>query len=400
MKFQAIILKCSLFLFAGLVTGLIPHTLDAQNLKSLQDQKEFLEAQISETEQRIKNNQASRKTTLESLQNIEQQILNREALLDNMQQSLKIQSGKIDSINYEITDLEISIDFIKTAFGDLLRTNLRRNLLSNSSFYILSSGNMNEAFQRWRYIKQIEQHQFRQLKKMEAIQIKLDQNIKMMELEMSFQAQLLENEKNQQIDIQREKELKEILIADIKKQGSSLKKELQLQQLEQKEMQKSILKLLEEAKKKEKKRAVIPEVKLALDKEFRKNKGRFPWPTISKRIKSQFGKQTHAVFKNISVSNNGIDIEIAGSTKVTAIADGIVIGTQEVPGYKNLIIVQHGEYYSVYSIIDQLLVQISDEVNVGQVIGNINASNEPSSFHFEIWENKTPLNPIKWLSKK
>ncbi len=399
MKFQNTILKCSL-LCAILFLCVGSFSLSAQNLQTLQDQKEFLESQISETEKRIKENQSSRKLTLESLQNIEQQILNRQAMLDNMQQSLQIQSRKIDSINFEITNLEISIDSIKIAFGDLLRTNLRRNLLSKSSYYILSSSNMNEAFQRWRYIKQIEQHQFRQLKKMELIQMNLDQNISAMEIEMSYQSQLLEDEKNYQADIEREKELKELLIEDIKQRGSSLKKELQQQQAEQKEMQKSILTLVEKAKKKASTKAVIPEVKLALDKEFKKNKGRFPWPTTSKRIKSQFGKQTHAVFKNISVSNNGIDIEIAGSTKVASIAEGVVIGTQEVPGYKKLIIIQHGAYYSVYSNIDQLLVSISDKVDVGQVIGHINASNEPSSFHFEIWENKTPLNPIKWLSKK
>jgi len=400
LKFQNTILKCSLFIFIVLVLFLGPFTSTAQNLQSLQDQKDFLDSQITETEKRIKENQSSRKLTLESLQNIEQQILNREAMLDNMQQSLKIQSRKIDSINFEITNLEISIDSIKTAFGALLRTNLRRNLLSKSSYYILSSTNMNEAFQRWRYIKQIEQHQFRQLKKMEVIQMNLDQTISTMENEMSYQSQLLEDEKNYQVAFEREKVLKQILIEDIKKRGNSLKKELQQQQSEQKEMKKSILSLLEKAKKKASKASVIPEVKLALDKEFKKNKGRFPWPTPSKRITSQFGKQTHAVFKNISVSNNGIDIEIAGSTKIAAIAEGVVIGTQEVPGYKKLIIVQHGAFYSVYSNIDQVQVAISDKVNVGQVIGLINASNEPSSFHFEIWENKTPLNPIKWLSKK
>ncbi|HPY01398.1 MAG TPA: M23 family metallopeptidase, partial [Candidatus Marinimicrobia bacterium] len=69
----------------------------------------------------------------------------------------------------------------------------------------------------------------------------------------------------------------------------------------------------------------------------------------------------------------------------------------------NTIIIDHGSgFYSVYSHVENIRVAENDYVTANSVIAEVGQSGSLSGpmLHFEIWRNKTKLNPEEWLNKR
>ena len=130
---------------------------------------------------------------------------------------------------------------------------------------------------------------------------------------------------------------------------------------------------------------------------FQLNKGKLPWPVQNGWISRRFGEQAHEKIKTILVKNNGIDIKTQKNATVKAVFEGKVIGIKCVPGYQNMLILQHGNYYTVYSNLEEVYVRRNEAVRTGQAIGKVDAQ-EPE-LHFEVWKDKNRQNPVHWIRK-
>ena len=133
-------------------------------------------------------------------------------------------------------------------------------------------------------------------------------------------------------------------------------------------------------------------------KVFFDNKGRLPWPVVAPVVTKQFGKQVHATVKTIQVTNNGIDLRPKNDLRVNSVFNGTVVGIQFIPGFNNTVIVKHGIFYTVYSNLEEVFVERGDNLKDRQTIGRLSKKNP--ELHFEIWQEKTRLNPIAWLDRR
>ena len=70
-----------------------------------------------------------------------------------------------------------------------------------------------------------------------------------------------------------------------------------------------------------------------------------------------------------------------------------------IPGFNNMVIIQHGSYYTVYSKLVGVLVKKGDKISTGQQIGKLASSSNESvvEMHFEVWKEKSQIDPEKWL---
>ncbi len=130
-------------------------------------------------------------------------------------------------------------------------------------------------------------------------------------------------------------------------------------------------------------------------------RGRLPWPTAG-RIVAPFGAQVHPRF-GTRTFRNGVDIEAAEGTDVTAVYGGHVIYTGWFKGYGNLIIVDHGtEYYTLYAHIAEIEVKEGEDVRQGQRIGTVGdtASLAGPRLYFEVRYQGKPQNPVEWLGHR
>lgn len=135
----------------------------------------------------------------------------------------------------------------------------------------------------------------------------------------------------------------------------------------------------------------------SLNTGFATKKGQLPPPAIGRIIrgfgpyKDRFGNDLHA---------DGIDLGVPPKTLVTAIHSGRVIFAEHMPGYGNLVIIDHGDqYYSLVSGLDTLIIMKDDKVKAADVIGTFG---QPTGLvnpglHIEIRHGSTPVDPLAWL---
>ncbi|MBK8721000.1 MAG: peptidoglycan DD-metalloendopeptidase family protein [Saprospiraceae bacterium] len=135
-----------------------------------------------------------------------------------------------------------------------------------------------------------------------------------------------------------------------------------------------------------------------LSNHFSSNKGKLPWPVEKGFISKKYGVQPHPELKTVMVKNNGIDITTDKGSKVRAVFEGTVVGVQFVPGCNYVVILQHGNFYTVYSNLERTLVKMGDKINTKQSIGAV-ANNENSEVHFEVWKDKIKMDPSQWVNK-
>lgn len=139
--------------------------------------------------------------------------------------------------------------------------------------------------------------------------------------------------------------------------------------------------------------------------DFAGMQGRLPKPVSGPfKIVSAFG--VHPIspeLPDIMDENLGIDAHVANGASVTAVYDGEVIKIYDrtnTPGFRNIIVVKHGDYITVYANMETLAVKTGQHVKQGQVLGTVGSDFDDPKYgmlHFEVWKNQTHLNPASWI---
>lgn len=132
---------------------------------------------------------------------------------------------------------------------------------------------------------------------------------------------------------------------------------------------------------------------------FKQAVGNLPSPlSVKSKIVDKYGTHDHPEIKGVKVSNKGVNLSFFGSSNVISIADGEVRGVYSIASLGSTVLIRHGEFISVYSNLNTVNVNKGDKVSAGQVIGRINGSgSEEQFFHFELWQEKSTLNPLLWI---
>jgi septal ring factor EnvC (AmiA/AmiB activator) len=128
-------------------------------------------------------------------------------------------------------------------------------------------------------------------------------------------------------------------------------------------------------------------------------KGKLQWPTQGTII-THFGRQKHPLLNTVT-ENLGIEIKAKLGAPVLAVDDGQVQTITWQRGRGNIIIISHDDgYYTVYTHLAEIDIDLQQEVRRGQVIGTVGDSGSISGpiLHFQIWKNTSNLNPEDWLT--
>jgi septal ring factor EnvC (AmiA/AmiB activator) len=138
---------------------------------------------------------------------------------------------------------------------------------------------------------------------------------------------------------------------------------------------------------------------LKLSNAFENNKGVLPWPVEKGIISSSFGRHAHPVWRDVVVNNNGVDINSSKGARARAIFDGKVIHVFMVLD-KYAVLVQHGEYFTLYSNLEQVFVKRDDKVITKQPIGIIQTNDDDgkTELHLEIWRGSNKMDPEAWIA--
>ena len=134
---------------------------------------------------------------------------------------------------------------------------------------------------------------------------------------------------------------------------------------------------------------------------FAAAKGSLPRPVSGRfDIISRFGRHALADMADVIYDNPGIDAVVSKGASAQAVYPGTVTGVYVLNGFSTVIIVNHGDYYTVYGNIGTPVVKKGDKVKQGQSLGHLVSDPEEggrTTIHFEVWKNREKQNPEAWI---
>ncbi|MEY4432421.1 MAG: hypothetical protein RLZZ44_551, partial [Bacteroidota bacterium] len=144
---------------------------------------------------------------------------------------------------------------------------------------------------------------------------------------------------------------------------------------------------------------LTPEAKIIADN-FRANKGRLPYPVERGSITLGFGNQPHPVYKSLMVHNSGVEITTDQGANARAVFDGVVSSVITLSPVNRAVMIQHGDYFTVYQNLSSVSVSKGDKVSRKQSIGHVRSNGETGKtvIKFLILQNTSYINPAGWLS--
>jgi murein DD-endopeptidase MepM/ murein hydrolase activator NlpD len=361
-----------------------------------------LEEQISQTSALIKSTEKDKKLALISLRTFNEQIKIRKELIITMNHEVRLLNQDISQLSLSRDSLQASLDALTIKYNKLLRFSYINKLSQHAPSFLLSANNLNEAFSRWSYLARFQRYHKSYQNQLHLKRNSLQMEIGRLEESKSAKEALLESESSQKSQLEFELTKQEKLVSSLKNEESSLRSKLEKQRKENKDLAIAIENIIK-AEIASKRTADVPDAPevASLSKTFQSNKGRLPWPVNKGIITGHFGKQPHPVIKSLTISNNGVDFTSPENTEVLAIMEGIVVGKKFIPGFQNMVIIQHGGYYTVYSRLSEIYVEKGQKVSTLEKIGKLieAESAQTAQLHFEIWEGKIQLDPEAWLNR-
>lgn len=131
--------------------------------------------------------------------------------------------------------------------------------------------------------------------------------------------------------------------------------------------------------------------------------GRFQYPLDEPCFNSPFGLRRNYNDGLLIYYHSGLDFRVcAQNLNIYAPASGVVVVADELFTKGNAIYIDHGwGVISGYAHLNQILVEVGDFVQPGDLIGIIGDTGRSAGphLHFEITVSGTPVNPQTWLNQ-
>ena len=369
----------------------------AQDTRAQEERKARLEREIAIIDRQLAENASQSSSMLSDLTLIRKNISNRKALVAEADAKVRRINDSIYITQKEINRLQARVDTLTSHYSRLVLSAYKNRDARIWYMYMFASDNLGQAFRRFGYFRNLSTHMKNEARTIRTMQDELA--VRKDELaQMKASAEAVKKERVQELEKLRKDEAKaDGVVKKLQKDRKKYQNQLAAKKKEVNALNREIARIIASAmtvdsKKKEKK-----PVDLKLDGEFSKNKGKLPWPADGPVV-SGFGKHFHPVYKNLELPpNNGVDIALAKGTQVCSVFDGVVAQVIVMPGYNQCVLVQHGNYFTLYCKMKNLLVVQGDKVKTGQALGTIDTINSQTQLHFEIWKGKNPQNPENWL---
>ena len=431
-----ILFCCALFAKGG-------YAQKSSAVRKLEQQRKEALADIEQTNQLLQETSKSAKSSLNRLNLLSKQILSRKKVISLLNQELDEIEKELMTIQGEIRRLRGQLCEKQENYGKSMRGLYKRHSAQDKLLFVLSAETFSQSLRRIRYLQEYADWQKRQAKEIIAKQQEIDLKKQEMEKTRAEKRALLGTRQEESKKLQSEEAVQKEEVQQLNKKQKDLKAELRKKQKQAEALNRQIEKLIAEeiaraeaearaarekaeraareqaAKRKSsggntadkpmrEERVAATKGGYAMTKEerqlsdnFGSNRGKLPYPVTGRyTVVATFGEQQHSELKYVRTSNSGIDIQTAPGADARAVFNGVVTRVFVVPGYNNSVIVRHGNYLTVYSNLSQVYVKAGDAVSTRQTLGKIYSDPEEGQatiLHFQLWKEKTKLNPLPWL---
>ena len=408
LKFRMILRKWKLssVLFLGLC--LLATTTFSQSKSQLKQKKARIQKELNKLNGLLGETRTNKRKSEIQLLILNKKIGARKDLISAIGNEVHYLDKEIQTQKELIDTLESKLEHLKMQYTKMVQFAYKNRNATNKLIFVFSADDFNQAYKRLKYIHEISEYREYQAEQIKLTQQNIQQKIHELEEKKAQKLNLKESKKIEFEKLQAEQGERKNVYEDLRKDEQKLRADIEKKRKESQKLQQAIRKIIEreiaEAKKRaeeEKKKGGIGLTPKAqkLSKDFALNKGKLPWPVTRGVISGKFGNQKHAVYEHLTTINNGIDILTNKGTKARSVFEGKVVAIIALPGGKKAILIQHGEFFTMYSNLDKVFVKKGDNVDTQEDIASIiTDENGKTEVHFEIWQGNEKQNPSYWIS--
>lgn len=379
-----------------------------KNKAELQRERQENLERIKETEKILDETTLEKKNSIGELVALNKRIDQQVALVASIKSEISLLDTDIEEDNEIIDALEKDISNLKEEYSAMVFAAQKASGKTDKLMLLFSSASFDQLVMRLKYMSQYGKARKEQATAIEKAQTLLGNQVKQTEAKRNEKQNLLNDELKQNERLTGLKQTQRKVVRSLEKEEKRLKNELEVTRKAVVELDNLISKIIKEeieraareAKAKEKNK--VKEVESALEaatlsSSFEGNKKKFPWP-VSGFVSQKYGRQMHPVLKGIEIENDGINIQTKQNEPVRAVFNGEVRAIAFVGRYSNVVIIGHGEYYTLYAGLKEVFVKTGQKVSTSEEIGRIRATADGvSELQFQVRKNKDTLDPELWL---
>lgn len=314
---------------------------------------------------------------------LEQQVSIKERVIRQLDDSIK-QIDK-DIFNHEVyyERLNSQLDYEKNIYADLIVKAHRLRSLMYQNFDIFSFDNLYTTYRQFLYVKWLTDYRKKKIVRINTLKHDIEVVVSQ-----------LEKRKSDKIEKAKQQGVEEDLLKKYTSRRSKLLKNINKSAVVDGVIHKNNLDSL-----KKDERFASSDTRSDSTTLFQLQEGYLMWPVHKAVIINYFGYKPHPVFEGVMQRNDGLDFCVPSSSKVQCVYGGVVTKITLLPRNQYVVIVKHGNYYTVYNGLDYVKVSVNDELERGDVVGTFSDEQSHSNFNFQIWKGRECLDPIKWLIK-
>lgn len=387
-KILIYILSFSLTLFS------LSDTLAQKNRKDLEKEKKENLKKIEAAEKILVETESEKVVTLGQLKALNQQIKVRQQLIRSIVEEVSYLTDEIEEITIVIEALESDLEALKKEYSAMVYAASKTRNGVNRLTFLFSAATFNQFLIRLQYLEQYAEMRKTQVEQIGKVKVALTAQKEVGVAKRKEQNGLLKEQLSENKKLKNLKGKQTGIVAALNKKQNELTSEMASRKQSIKNLDNLIASLI----RKEMKKGVSSTNVVALSASFEKNQAKLPWPVKTGFISSAFGKHPHPVLKGIIVENQGIDIQTQAGEPVNAVFNGEVVTKAFIPGMNNVVIIKHGEYYTLYAKLMTVNVSKGQKVAVSESIGEVFTDGDGiSEVQFQVWRNQKKMDPSKWL---
>lgn len=389
--------------------------------EKLEARKAQIQKEIQENKKLLESVKSKEKTATTQLILQQQKIGLKQKLISTTEKQTKLLSNDMYINQVEINRLKKDLARLREDYAALIQKSYKARSEQSRAMFLLSSNSFLQAYKRAQYMKQYASYRRAQGEEIRQKTLDLDVYNQKLSVQKGQKDKLLAENQKEKEALEQEKKEQEKIVQEIKKDKKQILADIKKKQQESKAIDRQIDKLIREAIAAANKKTAVaaakgkpgkaspkatsdtkivltPESKVIADN-FRSNKGKLPWPVEKGVVTLGYGNQAHPVYKTIEVHNSGVEITTEAGANARAVFGGEVSRVIVISPLNKAVMVQHGDYFTIYQNLSSVSVNKGDKVSMKQSLGKIRTSGDTGKtvLKFIILQNTVYNNPQDWI---
>lgn len=342
----------------------------------------------------LAENAEREKTTLESLQALDEEIRLREKYLGKITRTEKDISWSIRKNKRGLRDLKSELKDLQTGFKNRA-VNMYKHGRSSMIDQLANRKSASQMVSLRKYYLAMSERDRKKIGTIGGAAENITITNEKLANELTRQAALVKEAQQEKNALNNKRAQRAQLLKIIRSDKDQVQLALEEKQAAESALIETITRITNPEK-----NSTAAEVDLSEFTRFTEHKGILPWPVSGEIV-------THAGLINdprtkTKVMNRGIDIRTVTEAEVSAVCGGKVAQIKWLPWYGQTVFLQHREgFYTVYARLAAIDVVQGQAVERGMRIGKAGtvSGTSDTSLHFQVWKDGSHLDPEEWLSK-